>query len=332
VTLARSTLKRTGWSIADGLFGAGVHVASIRAITALLVVGASIAIPHFFEFGNLQAIMYSIAAVGIGAIGMALVTISGNLFMLSMGATAAVSTVMFASWIHFGLWVAIALVGSAGIGIGLAQGVLIGVARTNPIITTIAMSSVIIGVGVIATDSATIVGQGDASWLGFGHLVPGVPNQILVMAIFALIAAFALERTRVGREIRLMGMHREVARVAGLRLLAATLVAYAFAGLAASLAGALISSAAAQGNLTQGIDLDFNAIAAVLVGGISIQGGRGHIQDAVIGAIFIGVVSNVLLVSGVNYETQLVIKGLVVLLSVVLGPLTARLSPRRAGD
>jgi ribose transport system permease protein len=331
VTLARATSKRTGWSIADGLFGADVHVASIRAITALLVFGASIAIPHFFEFGNLQAIMYSIAAVGIGAIGMAFVTISGNLFMLSMGATAAVSTVMFASWIHFGLWVAIALVGLAGIGIGLTQGVLIGVARTNPIITTIAMSSVIIGVGVIATHSATIVGQGDASWLGFGHLVPGVPNQIMVMAIFAVVAAFALERTRVGREIRLMGMQREVARVAGLRLLAATLVAYAFAGLAASLAGALISSAAAQGNLTLGIDLDFNAIAAVLVGGISIQGGRGHIQDAVIGAIFIGVVSNVLLVSGVNYETQLVIKGLVVLLSVVLGPLTARLSPRR-GD
>jgi ribose transport system permease protein len=294
----------------------------------MLVVVACFVVPHFVEFGNLQSIMYSVAAVGIGAIGMAMITLSGNLFMLSMGATAAVSTVMFASLIQLGLLPAVLLVMIAGLAIGLVQGALIGAAETNPIITTIATSSIIIGLGVLWTGGLTVVGKGDASWLGFGRVFGILPNQILILLIFAAVAGFVVQRTRIGREIRLIGMQRDVARVAGLRLTRATLVCYGFAGAAAALAGTLIASSSAQGNLTYGIDLDFNAIAAVLVGGISIRGGRGRISDAVTGAIFLSIVGNVLLVSGVSYDYQLVVKGAVVLGSVVLGVLVSRLAPR----
>jgi ribose transport system permease protein len=272
--------------------------------------------------------MYSLATVGIGAAGMALVTLSGNLFMLSMGATSALSTVLFASSIELGLFPALLLVLCAGTIIGLMQGLLIGAAETNPIITTIAASSIISGVGVLWTGGITVVGAGGAHWLGFGHVLGVVPNQILVTLIFAAVAGFIVQRTRLGREIRLIGMQRDVARVAGLRLIRATLFCYGFAGAAAALAGGLIASASTQGNLSYGIDLDFNAIAAVLVGGVSIRGGRGRIADAVMGATFLCVVGNVLLVSGVSYDYQLVVKGAVVLASVIAGALLGQLAPR----
>ena len=90
--------------LADRVLAPGnIHAASIRAATVILVVLAYATVPHFTDFGNVQSILYSIAAVGVGAVGMGVVTINGNLFMLSMGATAAASTVMFASVIHVGL-------------------------------------------------------------------------------------------------------------------------------------------------------------------------------------------------------------------------------------
>ncbi|MEX3953466.1 ABC transporter permease [Paraburkholderia sp. EG287B] len=315
---------------ASALFGStSIHAGSIRVATLLLIIVAAGVVPHFNEFGNVQSVMYSVAAVGVGAVGMALVTLSGNLFMLSMGATAAVSTVMFAALIHLGLGVTVLAVVLAGLAIGIVQGAIIALGRANPIITTIATSSIILGAGVLYTGGLTVIGNGDATWLGQGKLFGWLPTQIIVLAVFVIIGSFILQKTRIGREIRLIGMRSEVARIAGLRLMAATLFCYGFAGAAAALAGSLIASSSAQGNLTYGVDLDFNAIAAVLVGGISIRGGRGQISDAVTGAIFLAVISNILLVSGVSYEYQLVVKGMVVLGAVVFGALLARLGPSK---
>ncbi|MGF6958666.1 ABC transporter permease [Paraburkholderia youngii] len=315
---------------AAALFGStSIHAGSIRVATLLLIIVAAGVVPHFTEFGNVQSVMYSVAAVGVGAVGMALVTLSGNLFMLSMGATAAVSTVMFAALIHLGLGVTVLAVVLAGLAIGIVQGAIIALGRANPIITTIATSSIILGAGVLYTGGLTVIGNGDATWLGQGKLFGWLPTQIIVLAVFVIIGSFILQKTRIGREIRLIGMRSEVARIAGLRLMAATLFCYGFAGAAAALAGSLIASSSAQGNLTYGVDLDFNAIAAVLVGGISIRGGRGQISDAVTGAIFLAVISNILLVSGVSYEYQLVVKGMVVLGAVVFGALLARLGPSK---
>jgi len=318
----------TQWLPAAARSG-NTHSWAIRISTLMLTAIAAAVVPGFTSFGNVQGIMYSVAAVGIGAIGMAMVTLSGYLFMLSMGATAAVSTCMFAALIHFGLVPTVAIVVCAGALIGAVQGGVIAWGQANPIITTIATSSIIVGIGVIYTGGVTVIGAGDASWLGRGTLFGWLPHQIIILAVFAAAASFLLEKTRIGREMRLMGMRPEVARIAGLRLSLATFVCYGIAGAAAGLAGSLIGSASAQGNVTYGIDLDFNAIAAVLVGGISIRGGRGHVSDAVTGAIFLAIISNILLVSGVGYEYQLVVKGLVVLAAVVFGALLSRLSGRK---
>lgn len=299
-----------------------IQSTAIWCATILLACFSSMAVPGFASAANISAIMYATAAVGIAAVGMALITLSGNLFMLSMGATAAVSTILFASFLHAGLFASILLVILTGGVFGLVQGAAVGLARANPIITTIAMTSVIMGVGSFYSGGLTVVGQGDASWLGVGRIF-GLPNQVLLFIGTTVIFHIVVERTRFGRELRLIGLNPKAATFTGLRVGRTLVLAYVLAAMAAAFAGALYGSQAAQGNLKLGAGLDFDAIAAVLVGGVAIKGGQGRIFDAAIGAIFLAMITNVLLLKGLSLEIQLIVKGLVVIASVMFGALTA---------
>ncbi|WP_206612620.1 ABC transporter permease [Paenirhodobacter populi] len=302
---------------------------AVRVAIILLCLWAAFALPGFATHSNAVAIMYASAAVGIAAVGMALITISGNLFMLSMGATAAVSTILFAATLQYGLSAAIAIVIVAGVVVGLVQGIAVAIAKANPIITTIAMSSILMGVGAAWSGGLTVVGQGDASWLAVGTFAFGLPNQILLFAVFTAAVAFVMERMRVGRELRLVGQNPRAAAFAGLRVNRVLILAYVLASASAAFAGALFASQAAQGNLRLGVGLDFDAIAAVLVGGISIRGGQGRILDAGVGAVFLALLSNILLIAGLSLEIQLIVKGMVVVASVIFGALALKFGVRK---
>lgn len=297
---------------------------AVRLATVILIVWASLAMPGFASSGNLSAIMYSTAAVGIASVGMALITLSGNLFMLSMGATAAVSTILFASFLHLGLVPSVLIVLACGAFLGWVQGAIVGYAKANPIISSIAMASIITGFGSLYSGGLTIVGAGDASWLAVGTVAFNIPNQIVLFVLFTILISFVVDRTRFGRELRLTGLNPTAASFAGMRVGRALTIAYVLAAASAAFAGALYASQAAQGNLRLGAGLDFDAIAAVLVGGIAIKGGRGRIVDAAIGAVFLSVISNVLLIAGLPLEIQLIVKGLVVIASVILGAIAMK--------
>lgn len=301
-----------------------LQATAVKGLTVALLIFGSLGIDNFASSANFAAIMYAVAAVGIAALGMAFITLSGNLFMLSMGATAAMATIIFASTLHLGLAASTLVVLVAGVGVGLAQGLAVGVARANPIITTIGFSSVITGIGALWSGGLTVMGQGDASWLATGTIFGLIPNQIVLFLLLAVIGEVVVGQMRFGRELRLIGLNREAATVAGLRVARTLTIAFVIAGAAGALSGALTASQAAQGNLKLAAGLDFDAIAAVLVGGISIRGGRGHILDAAFGALFLAVVTNILLIEGMNVQTQLAVKGAVVIVSVMLGALAGR--------
>ena len=296
-----------------------VQGSAVRIATLAIIAWAGLTQPGFVSSSNVSAIMYSTAAVGIAAVGMSLVTISGNLFMLSMGAVAAVSTVLFASYLHLGLALSAAMVVFAGALTGLVQGLAVASLRANPIILSIALASLVMGFGSLYSGGVTVVGDGDASWLAVGTIAWNIPNQIVLFALVIAAANAFLEQTRLGRELRLIGLNLTAARYAGLRISRAVTVAYVLASATASTAGVFYASQAAQGNLQLGQGLDFDAIAAVLVGGVSIRGGEGSVVDAAIGAIFLAVLTNVLLLHGLSLQTQLMVKGLVVIVSVVTG-------------
>jgi len=306
------------WFRPERLQATGVKIAIV-----LLAAWASLSVPGFISSANVHAIMYSVATVGVAAVGMSLITLSGQMFMLSMGATAALSTILFASTLHLGLPLALLLVLLAGAIVGMVQGMMVGLMGANPIIATIAAASILMGIGSLWSGGLTVIGQGDASWLGIGTLFDLVPNQVVLFILLAVLADLVVERTRVGRELRLIGLNRSAATLAGLRVGPVLVMAFALAGMAAALAGGLIASQATQGNLKLGAGLDFDAIAAVLVGGVAVKGGRGRVMDAAFGAVFLALISNILLITGLSFETQLMVKGLVVMVSVVLGALLA---------
>lgn len=298
-----------------------VQATGIKIVTVGLLLWGWLTIDNFLSPTNINAIMYSMAAVGIAAVGMAFITLSGNLFMLSMGATAAISTVIFASILHIGLLPTVVIVMLIGALIGLVQGIIVGVAGANPIIATIAISSIVMGFGAYYSGGLTIVGQGDATWLAVGKFFSILPNQVVLFFAIAIAADFIVQRSRFGLELRLIGLNRDAATLAGLRIGRSLVIAFVVAGMLAALSGALFASQAAQGNLKLGAGIDFDAIAAVLVGGVSIRGGHGRIVDAAFGAAFLAVVGNILLVEGLPIEVQLAVKGLVVILAVVFGAL-----------
>ncbi|KVD46806.1 hypothetical protein WS61_09920 [Burkholderia sp. ABCPW 11] len=296
-----------------------VQATSIRILCVAVLLVAGAIVPNFASASNLAAIIYSTAAIGIAAIGLAAVTLCGELFLLSTGATAAFSAIVFVSTLGFGIVPASLAALATGLVAGSLQGIAIGFLRCNPIITSIAAASVITGIASLLTGGRTLIGEGDASWLGLGVVFPGLPHQGVILMIATATLELVVQRSRFGRELRLVGINRVAARIAGLRGRTTVLLSCTLAGGAAAAAGVLIASQSATANLLVGSDLNFSAIAAVLVGGIGIAGGRGRISDAAFGALFLAIIGNLLLVKNLPYEAQLAVKGAAVLLSVAIG-------------
>jgi ribose transport system permease protein len=305
-----------------------IQAIGIRVVTLGLFVWALLVVDNFASRNNFSSILFSMSAIGTAAVGMAVVTLSGNLFMLSMGPTAAVASILFAETLQHGLFLAVLLCALLGLVTGAAQGFIIGVLGANPIVTTIAAASVITGLGAVHSGGLTAIGEGDSSWLGVDRRFDLIPNQVVVPIAATMVLTVLVQRARIGRELRLIGTRRSVAEHVALRIGRALLVTYAGAGVCAGLAGALLASQSAQGNLQVGATLDFDAIAAVLVGGVAIYGGRGKVTDALAGALFLAVLSNVLLVNGLAFEVQLVARGAVVLVAVSAGAVLHRWSSR----
>ncbi|MDM0071508.1 ABC transporter permease [Variovorax sp. J31P207] len=303
---------------------AHVHANAVRALCIALFVAACLWVPNFASTSNIAAILYAAAAVGMAAVGLAAVTLSGNLFSLSLGATAAFASIVFAEALGLGPLPAALLGVALGAVTGAIQGFVVGVLRCNPIITSIAIASMVTGAASLWSGGRTIMGNGDASWLGSGALWPGLPYQALLVLVAVLILDYGVQRTRIGRELRLVGTNRAAAELAGLRTRTAVVMAYVLSGVTAAAAGVLIGSQSGTGNLLVGADLDFSAIAAVLVGGVAINGGRGRVVDAAVGAIFLALLENILLVNGFSYEVQLMVKGAAVLIAVAFSALATR--------
>lgn len=300
------------------------HATSILAVLIGMIALAAVLIPEFASASNVNAILFTAAPVGVAAVGLALVTMSGNLFILSLSATAAFSSIIFANLI--GTVTIVGVIGALAMGaaVGALQGIIVVAFRTNPIITSIATSSLIGAAGQYLSGGRTVLAEADLSWLGNGVLFPGFPIQTMIFLLVVVIVEFFIERSRSGRELRLTGMNIAAARLAGLRCSRAVIMSYLVAGAAAATAGIMIAAQTGAGNMRVGQDLDFSAIAAVLIGGVGIKGGRGRIIDAAVGAIFVAVLTNILLVYGFSYEAQLMVKGLAVILSVILGAAFAK--------
>ena len=302
------------------------HVSKLLAVLGVLVLGyLMVSTDGFLGSSNLRATIASVAFVGIVAVGMTPITLSGCLFSLTLGTTVAMSAVLFVGTLRFGLVAALTITAVVGVTTGLVQGFLVGHLGANPIIVTIAAGSLQGGLASGFTRDATMYPPADRTgWLVLSRTPLGLPVSVYALVVLVLVLTFLLTRTTWGRHIHLIGDNREAARAAGLPVGRVVTGAFVIASLSAAAAGVFLAAFSGNATTQIGGTLSFDAIAAVLVGGTAIAGGRGSALQTFLGAVAIAVISNVLLLRGYELGIRMTATGLLVVAVVVLVHLRTR--------
>lgn len=290
-------------------------------IAALLVVMVAFAFAsdHFLTVSNLMNVVRQMSVTAIVAVGMTFVIISGGID-LSVGAIVAFSGVIAADVLARTGSAPLAVVTALGVGLmaGLINGAVTAGFRIAGFITTLAAMQVFRGLGYIYTNGTPIPAQNkEFTMLGVGYLI-GVPVPVWIMAVIVAIGSVVLRKTRFGRYTFAVGGNAVAARWTGLPVERTIAGVYVMTGALAGLAGAILTARLGSGQPSAGDGLELDAIAAVVLGGTSLAGGRGRISGTVIGCILVAVLSNGLTLLNVSSYWQMVVKGLIIVVAVVL--------------
>ena len=281
---------------------------------------------NFLTVSNLLNVALQTSIIAIVAIGMTLVILTAGID-LSVGSVMALSGALAAGLItHNGLGtgLGISLALGAGLFLGIINGLLIIKGDIPPFVATLAMMAVARGLTLVYTEGRPIAGLPENFiFLGTGQIF-GIPVPVVIMIILAVAASVILRFTRFGLHIYATGGNEETTRLAGVNPNRIKLSVYAISGFTAALGGILLTARlwSAQPNAAVGWELD--AIAAPVLGGTSLFGGVGTIEGTLIGAFIIGVLSNGMNLMGITSYYQLVIKGIVFILAVMLDLFTKR--------
>lgn len=281
----------------------------------------SIASSSFLNYDNVTAILFSTVVIGLLALGTTFVIITGGID-LSVGTGMTLCAVMAGVLItKSGLPVLVGVVGAVLFGglIGLVNGFNVSILGIPPFIATLAMMLVAQGLALVISDSTPIYFTDSPSYtqISTGHLF-GVdfPNAVLVLALGAVISIVLLNKTILGRYTYSIGSNEEATALSGISVRRWKIVIYTLGGLFTGLAGVMISARLASAQPGTGLGYELQAIAAVVIGGTSLSGGKGTIVGTIIGALIISVLNNGLQIMSIPQEWQNVILGIVILVAV----------------
>jgi ribose transport system permease protein len=287
-------------------------------VLLILVVVAVILYPGFLQPANLRDILNQNAAVGIIAVGMTLILLTGG-FDLSVGATFALSGTVFAGMtLDHGIMVGAVVALGAGLVAGIVNGLLVAVLHVNPFVATLGTSSAISGLAFIYSNSAPFIVE-DISFRNLGvSQIAGIPLPIVILVVVFAAGWFLAHHTTYGRNVFASGGNREAARLSGLPV--ATIVAstYALTGVLAGLAGMISASRLGVGQADVGSTIALDVIAVVVIGGTSLLGGEGAIWRSIVGLLILATLTNVFFSLNVDQNWQLIAKGLIVVGAVAL--------------
>lgn len=294
-------------------------LAMVRIAAAAVLALAALATPGFVSGPNLLSLVTTVSFIGCVAVGMTLITISGNIMSFSLGALVGATAMIFILAVNlggvaFGLAAALAFAAL----INAAQGFLIGTVRANPIIISIAATALIYGVAEALTEQGTVYAAAGIRWGPLQGKLLGLPVEFVALIGAAALAQVLLSYTVFGRHLLMAGSSLAAAEVIGLRTWRTVTGAYLWAGLFAGLAGILLAIRYGSASMNYGIGYEYDAMAAVLVGGTSIRGGEGSALRTLVGALVIAVVEALLLLWGFRQEWQFLFTGVIVLAVVAL--------------
>ena len=301
----------------------GRNLGLVVALLLIVVVGAITAGQNFTSVDNMLTILRLASITGVISIGMTLVIIAGGID-LSVGSVMGLASVVatlaavqdLADSLHWSVMIILAL--AVGLGAGLINGVVIAYGNVVAFMATLAMLVAARGLAEILADRRTLVVE-DRGFISFMNVdLLGVDLLIWIFAVVAAGGWVLLNRTTFGRRTVAIGGNREAARLAGINVKRHSMWLYALSGLAAGIAAVMILGRTTAGSSTHGTLLELDAIAAVVVGGTLLIGGRGTITGTVFGVLIFATLSNVFVQNNLSSSVQAVAKGIIIVVAVLL--------------
>jgi ribose/xylose/arabinose/galactoside ABC-type transport system permease subunit len=306
-----------------GLWDAGIGL--LVVYLAIVIVFSQLS-DVFLTKNNFLNMGVSVSILGIVAATQTMVII-GRGFDLSVGSTVAIAGVVAAEILIAGGSGPLAVAGAIGIGlvVGLVNGLLITVVRVNPLITTLATLSIVRGIAYVWTDALTQAFPGpNLRRLGIGRVFFDIPISLLIMLAVFVLVSLTLRFTTFGRYLFAVGGNPRAALLAGVDVGRVQLLSYAISGVSAGFAGAILAAQLRAGSPQAATGLELNVVAAVVLGGASLAGGRGRPWGTLLGALIMETLRNGLVLTDVSSFYQMIAWGLVLLLAVVIDQLRRR--------
>jgi ribose transport system permease protein len=302
----------------------------IFIFTALLLLFAALFVDGFASLVNITDVFHRAAPIGIVAAGMTFVVISGNYLDLSVVAQVATSAViMLAVSNLYGVPIAMLAALGAAVLYALINGIAVGYFKANAVIVT--LSTTYIGVGVLRffSGGSIFFGPEDGPIRAFGTSKLGpVPYSAIVLIIVTLLLAFVLNRTNFGFVVRSFGSNESATRLGGVNTGLVIIGAFFVTALAAMVAGWVLAAFSNTAVSSMSTGYDFQALAAIIVGGTSVFGGKGSVFRTLLGVVFVSVLTNVLVLSNISFGYQQLALGVLIVVAVTVDALSRKVGKR----
>ena len=296
-------------------------------IVLLMIVGSLVAPGSFFTFTNIRSILQAGALLGMVAVGMAFVTYSSNFCDMSIPMIIAFSGKITVATISLGFWASVLCGILAGMAMGLVNGIMVGKFRAHPIIWTLAFNFVMSGLVRWIWAGTQIYPEMEArgnyaaveTFLSISRtFVWNIPIMVIVMVLMIVAGQFVLTQTRFGNELKMVGSNYAAAKASGINVVRSVNIVYLISGFCAAICGIFLASMSMTGAFFLGEGYDFRAITAVLLGGMTLAGGKGNLIGVLGGVITVGMLSNIMTLIGIPTFNQWLVQGLVFLFIVWL--------------
>ena len=308
------------------------NMTAIGMVLIIMFVIACIGSPYFLDVYNIQSLLRDLAIIGMIGIAQSLLLLVGELD-LSVGKIATLCGIlsgMLMIYAKINPWLALICGLIFGIFFGLLNGLIITKLRLNSMVATIGMQGVYGGINLVLTKGKAITGIPEQiQFLGKGSLGI-VPMPFIFCIIVLLLVLFLVKKTTTGRYIYAIGNSREAATILGIKVDKIRVFIYVAVGLISSLAGLLYVCRLGSAQSTLGESWPMNSIAASVIGGVSLNGGIGNPAGALIGAAIISIISNMIVLFGVNAYWQQAVSGIVVVLAISFSSIMEIIRERRA--
>ena len=287
----------------------------------VLVVFASIISDDFFSTVNIFNILRQVSIVGIIALGMTFVIISGGID-LSVGSVVAVCGVVILVLQEMGVPVVLSIAAgcAVGMGIGCMNGFIIAKAKLAPFIVTLATMTIVRSLVIFFSDGSSVIGDANSVFTQIGGGKLGmIPIPVIIFAGMIVLCYFLLNKTKFGRYVFAVGGNETTALYSGIRVDKVKIMVYGLIGLMVGIAAMIESSRLASvSSSSSGLYYEMDAIAAVIIGGTPMIGGKGKISGTVVGIIILGVISNIMNLVNISPYLNGAVKGIIILVAVLL--------------